>query len=132
MNRNFSKAFKNIILLVFKLAFYCTIFFIMCPLFSYFWGLSTYRAVRNCCSSLFEQEDQVTLPGPKTGDIRYLLESQWLPEFDSPSWFMPRLWPISWAMTYTDSKLWPSLMVQLYSGWHIPETQAKPFLLEQK
>ena len=29
-------------------------------------------------------------------------------------------------MTKTDSKLLPSLIVQLYEGWHIPDTHAKP------
>ena len=90
-----------------------------------FWNLLE----RKSLISWLEQDDQVTFPGPKTGDMRFVLGSQVFPLDVSPSWFMPKLWPISCAITYTDSKLLPSLMVQLYSGWHIPDTQARPITL---
>ena len=64
----------------------------------------------------WEQESsylpQYTFPGPKTGDIRNWSGEHRLPSVVSPSWFIPRLCPISCAITNTDSKLFPSLIVQ--------------------
>ena len=51
----------------------------------------THLPSRNCSNSLLEQEDQVTFPGPRMGDMRNLSGSQLFPSCLSPSWFIPRL-----------------------------------------
>ena len=40
-----------------------------------FFDLNTYTSVKNFSNSAFEQVDHLTFPGPKTGDMRYLLGS---------------------------------------------------------
>ena len=54
-------------------------------------SFTTYFPAKKSSNSLLEQGDQITLPGPKIGDIRYLSGSHLLPSLLSPSWFMPKL-----------------------------------------